>query len=128
MNCYNSYDSQTCLNLFRFNMIQIDSILKHVRTWNQNMTKYSKIWANGIKKVFDDNKVIPWIAASKSSDQKQSNENLGSNMKSQLRLHKRFDPIVYWLSQLKWVVIVRKNMSAPVIEWVCCGEYGKVCC
>jgi hypothetical protein len=47
------------------------------------------------RKFDDDDKVIPWIAASKSSDQKQSNENLGSNMKSQLRLHKRFDPIVY---------------------------------
>ena len=48
-------------------------ILKHVRTWNQNMTKYSKIWANGRKKVSDDNncKVIPWIALSKSSDQKR---------------------------------------------------------
>ena len=32
------------------------------------MTKYSKIWQNGTKKV--DDKVIPWIAASKSSDQK----------------------------------------------------------
>ena len=29
------------------------------------MTKYSKIWANGRKKV------IPWIASSKSSDQKR---------------------------------------------------------
>ena len=58
--------------MFRINTIQIDTILKHVRTWNQNMTKYSKIWANGTKKVFDDDKVIPWIAASKSSDQKLS--------------------------------------------------------
>ena len=31
-------------------MIWIDTILKHVKTWNQNMTKYSKIWANGTKK------------------------------------------------------------------------------
>ena len=38
---------------------------------NHKMTKYSKIWANGRKKVSDnDNKVIPWIALSKSSDQK----------------------------------------------------------
>jgi hypothetical protein len=34
------------------------------------MMKYSKIWANGRKKVDDDDEVIPWIAASKSSDQK----------------------------------------------------------
>ena len=68
MNCYNSYDSQTCLNLFRINMIRIDMILKHVKTWNQNMMKYSKIWANGTKKVSDDDyKVIP---SSKPSDQK----------------------------------------------------------
>ena len=33
-----------------------------------SMTKYSKMWQNGRKKV--DEKVIPWIAASKSSDQK----------------------------------------------------------
>ena len=91
--CYNSYDSQTCLNLFRINMMQytirfdaiqfqtclnlfrinmiwIDTILKHVKTWNQNMTKYSK----KIKKCFfPDGKAIPWIAASRSSDQKQKN-------------------------------------------------------
>ena len=42
-NCYKSYDSETCLNLFRIKMIQIDTILKHVKTWNENMTKYSKI-------------------------------------------------------------------------------------
>ena len=52
MNCYNSYDSQTCLNLFRINMIRIDTILKHVKTWNQNMMKYSNIWANGTKNVW----------------------------------------------------------------------------
>ena len=40
MNCY---DSQTCLNLFRINMIQIDTILKHVKTRNEKMTKYTKI-------------------------------------------------------------------------------------
>ena len=39
----NCYDSQTCLNLFRINMIRIDTILKHVKTRNENMTKYSKI-------------------------------------------------------------------------------------
>ena len=37
----------TCSNLFRFNMIRIDTILKHVKPWNQNMMKYSNIWANG---------------------------------------------------------------------------------
>ena len=35
------------------------------------MKKYSKIWANGTKKVDDDDEVIPWIASSKSSDQKK---------------------------------------------------------
>ena len=33
MNCYDSYDFQTCLNLFRINMIRIDTILKYVKTW-----------------------------------------------------------------------------------------------
>ena len=40
MNCYDSCDSQTCLNLFRFNMIRIVTIhviLKHVWTcWNMS--------------------------------------------------------------------------------------------
>ena len=49
--CYNSYDSQTCLHLFRINMIWIDRILKHVKTGNQNMMKYSNIWANGTQNV-----------------------------------------------------------------------------
>ena len=39
----NWYDSQACLNLFRINMIWIDTILKHVKTWNENMMKYTKI-------------------------------------------------------------------------------------
>ena len=33
-------------------MIWIDTILKHVKTWNQNMMKYSNIWANGTKNVW----------------------------------------------------------------------------
>jgi hypothetical protein len=39
-NCYNSYDSQTCLNLFRFNMIRIVTIhmiLKHVWTCSDSI-------------------------------------------------------------------------------------------
>jgi hypothetical protein len=40
MNCY---DSQTCLNLSRINMMQIDTILIHVKTRNENMTKNTKI-------------------------------------------------------------------------------------
>ena len=76
-NCYDSYDVQTCLNLFRCNM-------KHVKTWNKNMATYSKIWANGTKKV-DDDKVIPWIAASKSSDQKLINRFLTHSFLRSLR-------------------------------------------
>ena len=34
---------ETCLNLFRINMIQIDTIFKRVKTQNKNMMKYSKI-------------------------------------------------------------------------------------
>ena len=42
--CYDSYDSQTCLNLFRImNMIRIDTILEHVKTGNENMVKFTKI-------------------------------------------------------------------------------------
>ena len=46
MNCYNSWFSKMS------KMIQIDTILKHFKTWNQNMMKYSNIWANGTKNVW----------------------------------------------------------------------------
>ena len=44
--CHNAfdaiwYDSQTCLILFRINMIRIDAILKYVKTW-RNTQKLSK--------------------------------------------------------------------------------------
>ena len=42
-NCYDSYDSQAYLNLFKLYMIRIDTILKHIKTWNKNMTKYCKV-------------------------------------------------------------------------------------
>ena len=82
---------QTCLNLFRFNMIlivTIHRILKHVWTcldsiWYElihflNMSRLEmKTWWNTLKlskwttKFFFSNwKAIPWIASSKSSDQK----------------------------------------------------------
>ena len=43
MNYYDSQNSQTCLILFRINMIRIDTIHKHVKTRNENMMKYTKI-------------------------------------------------------------------------------------
>ena len=122
MNCYNSCDSQTCLNmlkhvwtcsdsiwyellqflwfstmsehvetclnLFRFNMIWIDMILKRVKTCSEsiwyeliqflNMSRLEmKTWWKTLKLskwheevYFFYWKVIPWIASSKSSDQK----------------------------------------------------------
>ena len=54
-----------------------EHVFKHVETRNENMMKYSKIWANGTKKVCD--KAIPWIASSKSSDQKNNHTNLTLN-------------------------------------------------
>ena len=86
---------QTCLNLFRINMIWIYTILKYCQNmmkytkclWcnliqsyhflsslksylnmsrlvlNHNMMKYSNIWANGGKKVDDDDEAIPWTAS-----------------------------------------------------------------
>ena len=47
-------------------MIRIDTILKYVC---QNMMKYPKIEQMAHEMLLTD-KVIPWIAASKSSDQK----------------------------------------------------------
>ena len=43
----------------------IATIFKHVKTRNENMTKYCEIWAN-----LTCYKVIPWIASSKSRNQK----------------------------------------------------------
>ena len=58
---------QTCPDMSRL------SILSRL-VLNHKMTKYSKIWANGRKKVsnddVDDDEVISWIASSNSSDQK----------------------------------------------------------
>ena len=54
-------------------MIRIDTILKHVKTRNENMTKYTK-FEQMADEMFDD-KVIPWIAASKSSNQKEKGKN-----------------------------------------------------
>ena len=74
--CYDSYDSQTCLNLFRFKwFIWYSNMSKRVLNSN---TKFCKIWVNGTKcKDKKENarttqKAIHWIAASKSSDQKLS--------------------------------------------------------
>ena len=57
-----------CLNLFRINMIRIDTILNmsrlEIKTW-RNTLKFEQI----AQRMFGD-KVIPWIAASKSSNQK----------------------------------------------------------
>ena len=41
--CYDSYDSQTCLNLFRINMTWIVKILKHVYTCSKSIW-YELIW------------------------------------------------------------------------------------
>ena len=88
---------QTCLNLFRFNMIRIVTIhtilkhvwtcwnmskivqvqydmnwyiLKHVKTQNENMTKYAKFEQMAHEMLLTEDKAIPRIASSKSSDQK----------------------------------------------------------
>ena len=51
-------------------MILIDTILKHVKTRNENMMKFTK-FEQMAQEMFED-KAIPWIASSKSSDQKGS--------------------------------------------------------
>ena len=67
---------QTCLNLFRLNMIGIVMILKHVKTRNENMMKYTKIEQMVHEMLLTEDKAIPWIASSKSSDQKDSKSEL----------------------------------------------------
>ena len=59
-------------------MIQIYTILKHVKTRNENMTNYrdprnTLNLTKWMAKCFDD-QVIAWIAAIKSSDQKEEQE------------------------------------------------------
>jgi hypothetical protein len=57
-NCYDSYDSQTCWDLF------LDTWWNPRIKW-QNTLKFEQM----AQRMFG-NKVIPWIASSKSSDQK----------------------------------------------------------
>ena len=70
MNCYDSYDSQTCLNmfkqtclnLFRFNMIQIvliHTILKHVQTC-LNLFRFNMIWIVTIHMILKHVYTIKW--------------------------------------------------------------------
>ena len=81
-------------------MTRIDTILRHVKTWNENMTKYSKIWANGTWNVCTDDKVIPWIASSKSIDQKKPE----AWINSRLRNFSDFGQYtgLYLLKKIKW--------------------------
>ena len=51
-------------------MIQIVMILKHVKTRNESMMKYTKIEQMVHEMLLTEDKAIPWIASSKSSDQK----------------------------------------------------------
>ena len=51
-------------------MIWIDTILKHVKTQNENMTKYAKFEQMAHEMLLTEDKAIPRIASSKSSDQK----------------------------------------------------------
>ena len=71
-----------CLNLFRINMIRIDTILNmsrlEIKTW-RNTLKFEQI----AQRMFGD-KVIPWIAASKSSDQKH----VGTCHKTMIQFYK----------------------------------------
>ena len=85
MNCYNSYDSPTCLNLFRlscYNSYDSQTCLNLIiKRWYElmqflNMSGLEiKTWWTPLifeqtaQRMFGD-KEIPWIAASKSSDQK----------------------------------------------------------
>ena len=57
-------------------MIWIDTILKHVKTQNENMTKYAKFEQMAHEMLLTEDKAIPWIAASKSSDQKWITQNI----------------------------------------------------
>ena len=61
---------QTCIKVLKPPM-RIDRILQDLSrllnmsrlVLNHKMMKYSKIWANGRKKVDDDNKANPWTAS-----------------------------------------------------------------
>ena len=101
-NWYDSYDSQTCLNLFRNNTMWIDIIFKHVKTPNENMTKYSKIWANSTHLSDYYYKVNPWIISSKSSDQKH---------------HGLFEQIWAFAYNVHPVgVLLRKKLLSPALD------------
>ena len=57
---------------FEENKTQESKIARIATSKTQNMTKLLKFWVNDTRKVHpdDDDEAIPWIAASKSSNQK----------------------------------------------------------
>ena len=61
-------------------MIWIDTILKHVKTQNENMTKYAKFEQMAHEMLLTEDKVIPWIASNKSSDQKHFFVTVGNKL------------------------------------------------
>ena len=51
-------------------MIWIDTFFKHAKTRNENMVKYTKIEQMAHEMLLTEDKAIPRIASSKTSDQK----------------------------------------------------------
>ena len=76
MNCYDSYDFQTCLNLF--NMIRIDNILEYVKTW-RNTLKFEQ---TAQRKLTTTTKWFLGSLSSKSSDQKEIHNNFWTKLSS----------------------------------------------
>ena len=67
----NWYDFQTLLNLFKINMIRIDMILKQFQNLKSKHDKILYYLSKQYKEsLVDKVTIVPWIAASKSSDQK----------------------------------------------------------
>ena len=81
-NCYDYYDSQTCLYLFRKRRYELIQFLNmsglEIKTW-WNTLRFEQM----AERMFGD-KVIPWIAASKSSDQKH----VGTCHKTMIQFYK----------------------------------------
>ena len=103
MNCY---DSQICLNLFRINMIRIDTILKHVKTRNENMTKYSKIWVNGTWNV------LHWRRQSDSLDRCEQVERSKREGQSYLTANPRHS---LGKGHWQWITPTRTQSQRPVL-------------
>ena len=72
MNCYNSL---TCLNLFRINMIRIVTILKHVWTCSESIW-YELLWFSNMSKLVQNQYDTNWYNSQTCQDSRWKHDEI----------------------------------------------------